>query len=393
MAYNAGTIGAQRMRKAFCTSVMKAPMSFFMSENLGPIVQVFSRDLNIVSEDLIDAFHYAVLYTFIMLSSVVRTAADLPIFLCISIPMLALGVMVLKQYFRKLKICKTDFQKTNDELFHAISDSIEGVKVIRTANGTVWAIDLLNEAFRNARIAVMASENCNIWLMRRTDPISVVLSFTTMMIATQLNTKAFPLLSQSLLNLSVQQSLSYLVFLQWSLKATGNAIYQMSAVERIHKYIKEIPRESDGGTDLDQLWPTSGEIEFKDLCLKYSPLLPLALDHVSFKLPHGAKVGVVGRTGSGKSTLLVAMFRLIQPCDGDIKVNNRSIPGVKLNQLRKQMSIVPQVVLASHNGILAIWGSCFVSFFRSQAACLHCCNVFCVFAGPYHVFRKFERKR
>ena len=49
------------MRKAFCTSVINAPMRFFMTENLGPIVQVFSRDLTIVSEDLIDAFHYAVL--------------------------------------------------------------------------------------------------------------------------------------------------------------------------------------------------------------------------------------------------------------------------------------------------------------------------------------------
>jgi ABC-type multidrug transport system fused ATPase/permease subunit len=343
LAYNAGRTGALRMRKAFCTSVMKAPFTFFMSENLGPIVQVFSRDLNIVSEDLIDAFHYAVLYVFATFSTVVRITMEVPLFLCISIPMFALCAMVLKQYFLKLKMCKTEFQNANDELFHAISDSIEGVKVIRTADGTIWAIDLLNEAFRNARIAVVASENCNMWLMRRIDPISVALSFATIIMATQLDTKDFPLLKQSLMNLTVAQSLSYIVFLQWALKAIGNAMYQMSSVERIHKYIKEIPSESDDGTDLDQLWPTAGEVEFKGLCLKYSPVLPLALDHVSFKLPHGAKVGVVGRTGSGKSTLLVALFRLIQPYEGDIKVNNRSIPGVKLSQLRKQMSIVPQV--------------------------------------------------
>jgi ATP-binding cassette subfamily C (CFTR/MRP) protein 1 len=42
---------------------------------------------------------------------------------------------------------------------------------------------------------------------------------------------------------------------------------------------------------------------------------------VSFKLSHGAKVGVTGRTGSGKSTLLVALFRIIQPSSGSIVVD------------------------------------------------------------------------
>ena len=69
----------------------------------------------------------------------------------------------------------------------------------------------------------------------------------------------------------------------------------------------------------------TGAMEFNDICLKYAPSLPLALDKVSFKLEHGAKVGVVGRTGSGKSTLLVALFRLIQPCDGAIVLNQKGI--------------------------------------------------------------------
>ena len=64
--------------------------------------------------------------------------------------------------------------------------------------------------------------------------------------------------------------------------------------------------------------------QFRNISLKYAPSLPPALDGVSFKLPHAAKVGVVGRTGSGKSTLLVALFRLIQPCDGAIVLDGRS---------------------------------------------------------------------
>jgi len=358
LVFSAGTKGAQRLRKAFCTSVINAPMSFFMTENLGPIVEVFSRDLNIVSEDLIDSVHYALVYTFIFGAIVIRQAIDVPIFLAVVIPLLVIAGLILRLYHQKLKVVKTEFKKANDELFHAICDSIEGVKVLRTADGTVWAIDLLNEAFRNARIAIVASENCNIWLMRRLDPISVTLSFATLVICTQMDSKDFPLLSRSLLNLNIQQSLSYLVFVQWSLKNIGNAIYTMGCVERIHKYIKEIPQEPRGGHNLHPLWPKSGDLEFKDLCLKYSPHLPLALDRVSFKLEHGAKVGVVGRTGSGKSTLLVALFRLIQPCDGDVRVDGRSITSLKVNALRCQLSIVPQVIILAPLSVLCMSSCC-----------------------------------
>ena len=135
-----------------------------------------------------------------------------------------------------MKFNEIDNNKTNDELFHAISDSIEGVKVLRTANGTAWSIDHLNDAFSNARIAIVATENCTIWLMRRLDPISVAMSFLTLLMSTQMDTKEFPLLSASTLRLAIQQSLSYLVFVQWSLKAAGNAIYAMGSVERIHRH-------------------------------------------------------------------------------------------------------------------------------------------------------------
>jgi len=63
---------------------------------------------------------------------------------------------------------------------------------------------------------------------------------------------------------------------------------------------------------------------------------------VSFKLPPASKVGVVGRTGSGKSTLLVALFRLINPCSGDMVVGGSSITNANVSSLREQMSIIPQ---------------------------------------------------
>ena len=86
----------------------------------------------------------------------------------------------------------------------------------------------------------------------------------------------------------------------------------------------------------------SSQVDFQVTSLRYAPSLPLALDGVSFKLPHASKVGVVGRTGSGKSTLLVALFRLIQPCGGNMFVDGKCVNNVTVDALRQQLSIIPQ---------------------------------------------------
>ena len=51
-------------------------------------------------------------------------------------------------------------------------------------------------------------------------------------------------------------------------------------------------------------WPNKGSIQFRNACLKYKQSSEYALKDVSFSLPAGSKVGVVGRTGAGKSSIL-----------------------------------------------------------------------------------------
>ena len=78
------------------------------------------------------------------------------------------------------------------------------------------------------------------------------------------------------------------------------------------------------------------------MTLRYCPDAPAALSNVSFEIPHGDKVGIVGRTGSGKSSLCNALFRLYPLESGKILINDKDISTISLKSLRKALAIIPQ---------------------------------------------------
>jgi len=63
---------------------------------------------------------------------------------------------------------------------------------------------------------------------------------------------------------------------------------------------------------------------------------------VSFKINHGEKIGIVGRTGSGKSTTLLSLFRIINPAEGCVIIDGINTVDMKLSTIRSALTIIPQ---------------------------------------------------
>ncbi|XP_050899776.1 ABC transporter C family member 5 [Lathyrus oleraceus] len=115
-------------------------------------------------------------------------------------------------------------------------------------------------------------------------------------------------------------------------------------IERIYQY-SQIPSEAPTVIEDSRpssLWPENGTIEIVDLKVRYKENLPLVLHGVSCIFPGGKNIGIVGRTGSGKSTLIQALFRLIEPAEGSIHIDNINILHIGLHDLRSHLSIIPQ---------------------------------------------------
>ena len=68
------------------------------------------------------------------------------------------------------------------------------------------------------------------------------------------------------------------------------------------------------------------------------------LDSVSFAVPWGKKVAIVGASGCGKSTIARLLFRLVEPSQGRILIDGRPISEYSLSSLRSNLCLVPQVL-------------------------------------------------
>ncbi|KAG1673340.1 putative ABC transporter C family member 15 [Nymphon striatum] len=99
-------------------------------------------------------------------------------------------------------------------------------------------------------------------------------------------------------------------------------------------------------------WPQIGSILANNVSLAYNKNI-FVLKNICFSIEGGQKVGVVGRTGAGKTSLVNAIFRLEEP-SGCLKIDGIDIAKIGLHQLRKKISIIPQIggfVTLRHNEI------------------------------------------
>ncbi|MBM0108672.1 ABC transporter ATP-binding protein/permease [Steroidobacter sp. S1-65] len=93
-----------------------------------------------------------------------------------------------------------------------------------------------------------------------------------------------------------------------------------------------------------------GELQFDRVCFSYHEARAV-LRNVSFAVPAGKTVAVVGASGSGKSSLIRLLFRLYEPNAGAILLDGTPIRDLSLSALRQAIAVVPQDTVMFHDTI------------------------------------------
>jgi ATP-binding cassette, subfamily B, bacterial len=136
----------------------------------------------------------------------------------------------------------------------------------------------------------------------------------------------------------------YVSQLYTPLRNVGQSILdiQMSltGIERYHSVLDERPDVPEAPNALP-LVRAKGKIAFQKVSFEYTKGRPVLHD-VSFELPSGSRLGVVGPTGSGKTTLSSLLLRLYDPTEGEITLDNIDLKAYKVADLRNQFAVVHQ---------------------------------------------------
>ena len=137
----------------------------------------------------------------------------------------------------------------------------------------------------------------------------------------------------------------YLGILTWPMIALGWVVnlFQRGAASmgRVSRVLSAVPAVADapGAAAPERV---RGEIEFRDVSFRYPGTEREVLHCVSFRVPAGSTVAVVGPTGSGKSTVVQLLTRTYDPTRGEVRVDGIPVSLWPLERLRAAVAVVPQ---------------------------------------------------
>ncbi|EDO27684.1 predicted protein, partial [Nematostella vectensis] len=121
------------------------------------------------------------------------------------------------------------------------------------------------------------------------------------------------------------------------------ALVDMETLFSLHRLQTSIQERADAAPLLLKAGDSQSHVTFEDVSFQYIEGQRI-LDGLSFSIPAGKKVAIVGGSGSGKSTIVRLLFRFFDPQGGRVLVAGQDIRDFSLESLRKVVGVVPQLL-------------------------------------------------
>ena len=322
--------------------LIKAPINLF-HESI-PRGQIFNR----LSKDLENlTFTYEtignLLVGFFTILGALILDSYYDIYTLIYIPLIILfGILLSKFYLIGARQLTRLEAMSHSPILNIISESIPGITTIRAFNKINKYLEKFHVKVNNSIKINHLTKGAFNWYQEQFDIFG---SFYIIYLVTITIIKEKEFSPQSI-GIMFTYSVLMQLSLSYAFEMATQVEQNMISMERCLKYTEiegEKPSIQDNDIILERNnWPSEGIIKFHNYYVKYRPNTEIVLKNLNFEIKSKEKIGIVGRTGSGKSTICLCLFRILEPLEGTIYIDNVDIRNIGLDILRKNITIIPQ---------------------------------------------------
>ncbi|KAK4044567.1 hypothetical protein C8A01DRAFT_12107 [Parachaetomium inaequale] len=321
----------QRMTHA----ILRAPLRWIDTVPAGRILNRFTSDTFVVDRRL-SSQTFTFIRNVLFLAVIIATSLSVSVYVIFfGVVLFVLYVGVAREYITAAREVKRINSVSHSPIYDQFSSVLSGLSTIRAFDRTKFYMDRMYGLIDNSSKASWMLELSTRWMAFRMGVLGALF------VSVVANAVAFSRVDAALAGFSLAFALRYTSALTSLLQSMTSVELGFNACERVLEYA-EIETEPEGGKDAPAAWPAEGKIEVDNLTIRYAEDLPPVLKNLNFTVGAGERIGIVGRTGAGKSTLAAVFFRLLDPLEGSVHIDNVDISTLKLSQLRSRLAIIPQ---------------------------------------------------
>ena len=331
-----------RLREQMFERLLGLPDATFRQGDSGRLLNRFTIDANTmtsVATEVITVVVREILTVVALLAVLLYMSWQLTLIVFVMLPMSYIAARLIS---RRLRRINRDTLSMNAELTRVVGETIAGQRVVKLFNG--YAHENERFAYVNGRLRrfAMRAASANAAL----SPITQF--FVTIAVAIVIAVALFQATSKGLTIGGFAAFMAALVQLLDPIRRlaniTGTVQRMLAAAESVFTLIDYQPEVDQGTQEL--VYPARGYVSFQQVSHQYEGQEAPFLRDISFDIPPGETVALVGRSGSGKTTLANMLPRFIEPsAGGQITIDGVNLNELKLQSLRRNLSFVSQDVV------------------------------------------------
>ncbi|HDU8597800.1 TPA: lipid A ABC transporter ATP-binding protein/permease MsbA [Vibrio alginolyticus] len=338
LSWVSGNVVMQVRRMVF-NHFMHMPVSYFDKEKTGNLLSRITYDSEQVSAATSQA-----------LVSIVREGASiigllvlmfynswqLSLVLFAVAPVVAWGIGVVSKRFRKIS---KNMQTMMGNVTASAEQMLKGHKVVLSYGGQ----DIERQRFEKVSNQMRQQSMKLVTAQAAANPIIQMIA--SLAIVAVLYLASIDSIKEQLTPGTFTVVFSAMFGLMRPLKALTNVTSQfqrgMAASQTLFALIDLEPEKNEGKLTVER---ANGDVSVKNVSFTYTGAEKPALENVSFDIPRGKTVALVGRSGSGKSTIANLFNRFYDVDSGSITLDGHDIRDYELKNLRQQFALVSQNV-------------------------------------------------